>query len=85
MEIKTTLNLEIVLEYDNMAVVRSRKSGRFFFIEEGSLPKQVNLVASIAPSNHLEADDSTLASLFDNTVCGESIDANGNASYLYFR
>lgn len=76
---------EKVLDYD-FKVIFDKSSQRFFYInEECTEIKPVSLIAAMKPSNDLMADTASLYGLFDNFCCGEHIDANGTASYMWFR
>ena len=73
---------ETILEYDDFSVVR--ENDQYYYIDEDSCMK-VELIAALTPSNDISSGGREMSKIFDCICCGEKINADGTATYLWFR
>ena len=80
--LKTFKDPEMILEYDDFSVVR--ENDQYYYTDKDSCIK-VELIAALTPSNEIASSGWEMSELFDCICCGEHIDANGTATYMWFR
>ena len=82
-------NFEYILHYDKcFSVVHDKQTDQFWYFEESENDADVffelTLVSALTPSNDLQVAGDYLSRLFDCICCGEFVDADGKASYMWF-
>ena len=61
----------------------------FWYVEEGASDTgsfcELELIASLAPSNEIRAEETELRRLFDSDVSGKRVFDDGTSQYMWFR